>query len=129
MKILIAVLVAVTVALAIYFTWVNTATAQDVYPQIEINHPNTPQEIIMAIFKSDSKLALSIARAESTLCLRKINPASSARGCYQILKGTWKNYACQGDSMIDLDNIRCAKKIFDRSGTNPWNESKKVWGK
>lgn len=70
---------------------------------------------------------LRVVIAESKLCKDKVNPESSARGCFQILESTWDAYDCFGDPMDDYDNIECAKKIFADAGTDPWNPSKENW--
>lgn len=92
----------------------------------------TPKEKIILEFQ-DAPIMVHIAQAESTMCTDKDNPDSSASGCFQILRKTWTDYKCEGvfdtDSMNDDINIACARKIYNRSGTSPWNESKHVWGK
>lgn len=92
----------------------------------------TPKEKIILEFQ-DAPIMVHIAQAESTMCTDKDNPYSSASGCFQILRKTWADYKCEGvfdtDSMNDDINIACARKIYNRSGTSPWNESKHVWGK
>lgn len=96
--------------------------------------PLTPKEKIEQEFK-DAPVMVKIAGAESTHCKNKVNPKSSARGCFQILKGTWRDYKCEGDfndeavRMDDDKNIACARKLYDRDGTVPWNESKANWSK
>jgi hypothetical protein len=55
------------------------------------------------------------------------NPFSSASGVFQILKGTWKAYGCTGDAFNEDDNIACARKIYDDSGTTPWLASQAGW--
>lgn len=55
------------------------------------------------------------------------NPRSTATGVFQILIGTWHAYGCTGERTNAADNIRCARKIYDESGTTPWNASKYAW--
>lgn len=64
-------------------------------------------------------------------CVNNVNPTSTARGCFQILKGTFADpyYGCTGDRMKIEDNVACAKKIYAKSGTRPWNASKHNWQK
>jgi len=57
------------------------------------------------------------------------NPNSSASGVFQILKGTWAAYGCTGDVFNEDDNIACARKIYDESGTTPWNASRGGWAR
>lgn len=72
---------------------------------------------------------VAIAQYESSFNPNNKNPNSSASGLFQILKGTWKAYKCEGDVFNPTDNIACAKKIYADSGTTPWNASKANWGK
>lgn len=98
--------------------------------------PLTATEKIMKAFPNDPVM-LNIAIAESGYggkpCVNNDNPTSSASGCFQILRATWKDYKCDGlfdEAAMDDDmNIACAVKIEDRSGTTPWNESKHSWSK
>lgn len=86
----------------------------------------TPQQMIEREF-SKQPVMIRIARAESNFCKYKINSTSSARGCFQILKGTWAYYKCEGDVMDDYDNIACARIIYDINGTVDWLASKDNW--
>lgn len=69
-----------------------------------------------------------ISDAESDLCFNPINPSSTARGCFQIVRSTWRLYKCTGDVMNIDDNIACAQKIR-KDGISAWDESRNVWGK
>lgn len=84
--------------------------------------------LILATFP-DAPIMVSIASAESGFDCGVRNPGSSASGCFQILKGTWRDYGCIGDVLDVEDNIACARKLYDKDGTRPWNESKYMWGK
>lgn len=87
----------------------------------------------------DAPQMVKIASAESRFIATAKNPNSSASGVFQILRGTWNgnkyNPACSvlGDFdtyKFDVDkNIKCARILYEDSGTSPWNESKYVWGK
>jgi len=92
----------------------------------------TPKEKIILEF-ADAPIMVHIANAESTMCTNKQNSHSSAAGCFQILRKTWSDYRCEGnfdDNKYDDDkNIACARKIYNKSKTSPWNESKAKWGK
>lgn len=94
----------------------------------EIIVPLTPLQMIEEEFP-DAPIMVHIAAAESRTCTNNVNPTSSARGCFQIIKSTWLAYKCTGDVLFPPDNIACARKIYDDSGTAPWNESKHAWGK
>lgn len=95
---------------------------------------DTPEEMVRAEFE-DAPVMLSIALCESgDGCKPPINPKaknphSSARGVFQITRGTWKYFECEGDPLDAADNIACARKIYDRNGTRDWNASKSVWSK
>ncbi len=79
----------------------------------------------------DAPIMLEIAKAESRLIPTAKNPNSTASGVFQILKGTFEDpyYGCTGDVFDEADNIACARKIYDKSGTVPWDASRHVWGK
>lgn len=104
-------------------TAVNNIEPESVVEVIEVL---SPKQMIEREFAKEPVM-IRIADAESDFCTNNVNPESSARGCFQILKGTWKAYGCIGDVMNVNDNIRCARIIFDRDGTVPWNASKHVW--
>lgn len=53
---------------------------------------------------------------------------STAKGIFQVINGTWRSYGCTGDPLNADDNIKCAKKIYERSGLRPWNASVGCWG-
>lgn len=84
--------------------------------------------LITATFP-DAPIMVRVVEAESSFDCGVKNPDSSARGCFQILTGTWKDHACIGDVLDVEDNIACARKIYDDEGTRPWNSSKYMWGK
>lgn len=73
---------------------------------------------------------VEIARAESQFVETAANKKSSARGVFQILVGTFNDpyYGCTGDRHKAKDNIECARKIYDKSGTAPWASSQSSWG-
>lgn len=94
--------------------------------------PLTVREKVELEFK-DAPIMVRIADAESDFRPDQTNKNSSASGVFQILRGTWKDYKCEGDfetERFDADaNIACARKIYNRSGTTPWNPSKHDWGR
>lgn len=85
------------------------------------------QELIVKYFGKDSAAALKVAKCESGLNPKAANKVSSARGVFQIIKGTWvSNRKAMGLS-TDLDlrfdaeeNIKTAKYLYDRRGWQPW---------
>lgn len=97
-------------------------------PPVIVVTPPTPREYIEEVF-GVGHIMMHIADAESHVCINNVNPISSARGCFQILKSTWRDAACLGDVLNYIDNINCAKILYDDSGTTPWNPSRGEWGK
>lgn len=57
--------------------------------------------------------ALRIARCESSYDPTARNKYSSAKGIYQFIDKTFKNY-CQGDVMNYKDNIECFMKLYSK---------------
>jgi hypothetical protein len=57
------------------------------------------------------------------------NPHSTAKGLFQILDGTWKNFECEGNVFNSEDNYRCGYKIATQSGLHHWNASRACWDK
>lgn len=70
---------------------------------------------------------VKVGDAESNFEPGAWNCDSTAGGVFQILDGTWKLYACEGNKYDARDNITCAKKIYDVRGTKDWNASKGTW--
>jgi hypothetical protein len=70
---------------------------------------------ICDVFKSDCDRALAVAKAESGFNPQAKNKHSTATGIFQIIRGTWKLYKCEGERTNAMDNIKCAKKIYDRN--------------
>lgn len=75
----------------------------------------------------DAPVMVDIARAESGFNCQAKNPNSSAKGCFQILDGTWAYFECEGDVLNARDNIVCARKIYERNGTRDWLASSHAW--
>lgn len=86
----------------------------------------TPEELVTAAFP-DAPIMVRVAKAESSFIPTAKNPASTATGIFQILIGTWKAYGCTGSRVNAADNIACARKIYNDSGTSPWISSKANW--
>jgi len=60
----------------------------------------------------DPVAALRIAKCESQYGKYPVNfQGSSAKGIYQFMPSTWKNY-CNGDMNNQLDQIRCFMKLY-----------------
>lgn len=74
-----------------------------------------------------------VAVNESALDPSAANP-SGAKGLFQIVGTTWRGYGCTGDVFNAEDNIKCARKIYDRNGLRDWEWSRNHgsdggWGK
>lgn len=77
---------------------------------------------------SDIMTMIRIARAESNFKPRAKNPKSTASGIFQIIAGTWYSNDCVGDKWDFKDNIKCAWKLHQVRGFQPWDASKSKWG-
>lgn len=75
----------------------------------------------------NTPVMIRIAAAESSFDPKAKNPGSTATGLFQILAGTWKSYGCTGSRTNAADNIACAKKMYEESGTIPWKSSEDKW--
>ena len=93
---------------------------------IAISSSETIVSLIVATFPQDP-IMLKVAKAESGLNPKAKNPNSSATGIFQILAGTWKHFACEGEPTNAEDNIVCAKKVLDGQGLGAWSESYPLW--
>lgn len=91
-----------------------------------MQEPDIVEQMVRTAFP-DAPVMLDIARAESSFDPKAKNPNSTATGIFQILIGTWNDYKCLGERTDALDNIVCARKIYDDVGTTPWNSSKANW--
>jgi hypothetical protein len=88
------------------------------FPEVEL--------LVREEFKNEPVM-IRIALAESRFDPKAKNPDSTAKGIYQILDGTWKDYGCEGEVLNVEDNIRCARIIFERDSTDPWLASEENW--
>lgn len=57
------------------------------------------------------------------------NRHSSASGAFQVLNGTWANYDGYARAKYAPRHVqdRQALKLFRKSGTRPWNASRRCW--
>lgn len=62
------------------------------------------------------------------------NPTSSARGAYQFLRSSWKNYGHaestgvrSADQATPAEQDAAAVATWQRSGARPWNPSRSCW--
>lgn len=102
----------------------NTAVAAA--PLVPTAPAKTVKELVQEAFP-DAPVMVAIAAAESQFNPIAKNPHSSATGVFQILTGTWTGYGCTGDRTNPQDNIRCARIIYEASGTSPWSASAAIW--
>lgn len=84
-------------------------------------------ETLVRAYFADAPIMVEVARAESRFYEKAKNPHSTAKGIFQILDGTWRAYGCTGNVLNAVDNIICARKIYDLDGTSPWLASAHVW--
>jgi soluble lytic murein transglycosylase-like protein len=63
--------------------------------------------------KSEVDGALAVAKCESGFNPKAKNPNSTASGVFQIIKGTFKQFKCEGYVFDAEDNVKCARKIYD----------------
>jgi len=83
--------------------------------------------MVVAEFGADAPVMIDIADAESKFDPTAKNCGSTATGIFQILIGTWEGAHCTGSRTDARDNIRCARIIYEDSGTKPWNASSHAW--
>jgi hypothetical protein len=83
------------------------------------------------VFGEQAELAKKVAFCESSLIPQKQSKVSSAKGLFQIIDGTWRQFKCSGEALNYVDNIKCAKKIYDYYGSfgtsGGWLASKGCW--
>lgn len=81
-------------------------------------------------FPEDKRLMRKIAECESGLVPTAKSKTSSASGIFQIISGTWKHFSCEGDPFNYIDNINCARNIYESvGGLGHWSESFSCWRK
>lgn len=97
-----------------------TSGVSKVYASEPTKQPQTIEDQIRSIFTDNPDEAIHVAFCESSLRPWAAHTESSAKGLFQIIKGTWKSNKCEGDPLSASDNIKCAKKIYDRQGWRPW---------
>lgn len=71
------------------------------------------------LYRVPRLLRETLIRAESNWCEGVKNPRSSAMGCFQFIKSTWKAY-CDGDILNPAHNIGCAMRIISQGGIGHW---------
>ena len=116
------------IALVAVFIHPTIAIAEDTIPRKDLYKIVGVKEVVKREF-ADAPIMVHIADAESQYDCTAKNPTSSAKGCFQILDGTWKDHKCVGNVLEPIDNIDCARKLYTKNGTNDWNASRGTWGK
>jgi hypothetical protein len=95
--------------------------------------PRTLIEEIEYVFGDQAELAKKVAFCESSLIPTRRSKISSAKGLFQIIDSTFRTFKCSGDPLNYVDNIRCAKTIYDYYGEfgtrGGWEASQKCWSK
>lgn len=81
----------------------------------------TCESAIDEVFGDGAPKAKKVSFCESSFNPQARHTNSSAKGCFQIINGTWKLFKCTGDPLNAMDNVKCAKKIYDHTGA--WNTS------
>lgn len=94
-----------------------------------VKDENVPYLVMVHDAFKDTPVMIDVAHAESSFNPTAKNPASTAKGLFQILDSTWKDTGCEGYVYYPQDNIACAQKIQADAGTAPWNSSKENWQK
>lgn len=102
----------------------TTVDSEDVEPLEAPVRPKTaPQSTFERIAWCESK---NVATAK--------NPASTASGRFQFLKGSWEYYGTElwgstaGKSVFDYeDNTELAAYVYKKYGTSPWEASSHCW--
>lgn len=84
------------------------------------------EELILDTFP-DEPIMLAVARSESRLNPLAKNPRSTAKGIFQILDGTWEDCGCSGNPYVASDNIKCARKVYEKQGLAAWDDSRAMW--
>ena len=83
----------------------------------------------LGVPNQDIMTMIRIAKCESGLRPEAKNPNSTATGIFQIIIGTWDGNKCEGERWDFQDNIKCAYKLYQSRGFQPWNASKHCWNK
>ena len=83
----------------------------------------------LGVENQDIMTMIRIAKCESGLRPEAKNPTSTATGIFQIIIGTWDGNKCEGERWDFQDNIKCAYKLYQSRGFQPWNASKHCWNK
>ena len=66
-----------------------------------------------SVYGVNAETALRITDCESKTGLMLFNKESSAKGIYQFVDKTWKNY-CEGNVLNTDDNISCFMKLYNQ---------------
>lgn len=83
-------------------------------------------------FQVNGRLALAIARCESSLDSYAKNTSSTAKGVYQFLDSSWVHYSeLKWHEIRNVlsaeDNIELGVWVLAQEGTQPWESSRTCW--
>ena len=92
---------------------------------VEAKEETIPEKIKR--ITGNDPLLLAIAEAESNFNPEATNSKSTAKGLFQILKGTAKKYCPEANLFNPEENIECAKKIYEDKKWQPWMSSFPKW--
>lgn len=105
----------------------------EVQAKIEPTPTPTVEEYVEQVFGDSAEGAKKVVACESSWRPNAKNPNSSAKGIFQVIDGTWKQFNCEGDVFNPYDSTNCAKKIYDYYGSfgtsGGWLASKNCWGR
>jgi len=97
----------------------------------ETRELSVEEKIRKAWGNAEGDNAVKVAFCESSLNPYSEHKHSSAKGLFQIIRGTWEGYKCTGNPLNADDNIACAYKIYQANGwgaSSSWKASQPCHG-
>jgi len=138
-------LLAYIILLAIMFFFIGFIIGKDKKEIGEYNEPileayHIPilvkNRTLIDVFEYDMEmyfLCYEIIKCESQWNENAKNPNSTARGLFQIIKGSEelceKNLGIELDMYNEKDNMICGKYLMEHQGLSAWKESRHCWDK
>lgn len=103
----------------------NVQKPEGVIPDNAINR------MLITYWADKAPQAYKVMMCESGGNPKAKNKNSTASGLFQIIRGTFKLFKCEGDVFSASDNIACAYKLYERnqSFSPHWDASKDCWSK
>ncbi len=120
------------IVLFLFFPRVSAHASTNTLPNVQ-KAPVTQQIAQYASYYGvDGKLALAIAKCESRLNPLAKSKISTAKGIYQFLDSSWKEYSLKRwrvvkDVFDDSSNIELGIWLLSIEGTAPWKSSEACW--